>query len=74
MPGISVKIVDPANFEQLPTGREGLLLARGPNVMLGYANQSELTRRVMIDGWYNTGDFARLDADGFLTLTSRVTQ
>jgi MFS family permease len=53
--------------------REDLALARGPNVMRGYANQAELTRRVMIDGWYNTGDFARLDADGFLTLSSRVT-
>jgi acyl-[acyl-carrier-protein]-phospholipid O-acyltransferase / long-chain-fatty-acid--[acyl-carrier-protein] ligase len=68
MPGISVKIVDPANFKQLATGDEGLLLVRGPNVMQGYVNGPELTHRVMIDGWYNTGDLASLDVDGFLTI------
>lgn len=68
MPGISVKIADPATFEQLPTGREGILLVRGPNVMQGYVNGPELTHRVMIDGWYNTGELASLDADGFLTI------
>jgi len=72
MPGISVKVVDPANLEQLPTGREGILLIRGPNVMQGYANGSELTCRVMIDGWYNTGDLASIDADGFLTISGRA--
>ena len=70
MPGISIKIADPVNFEQLPIGREGILLVRGPNVMQGYVNGPELTRRVMIDGWYNTGDLASLDADGFLTIVS----
>jgi acyl-[acyl-carrier-protein]-phospholipid O-acyltransferase / long-chain-fatty-acid--[acyl-carrier-protein] ligase len=72
MPGISVKIVDPGNLQQLPTGGEGLLLVRGPNVMQGYVNGPELTHRVMIDGWYNTGDLASLDVDGFLTIMGRA--
>jgi acyl-[acyl-carrier-protein]-phospholipid O-acyltransferase / long-chain-fatty-acid--[acyl-carrier-protein] ligase len=72
LPGISLKIADPATFEQLPTGREGILLVSGPNVMRGYVNGSELTRKVMIDGWYNTGDLASLDADGFLTVAGRA--
>lgn len=68
LPGISVRIVDPETRHDLPPDTDGLLLVKGPNVMRGYLSDEEQTRRVLVDGWYVTGDRARLDADGFLTV------
>jgi acyl-[acyl-carrier-protein]-phospholipid O-acyltransferase/long-chain-fatty-acid--[acyl-carrier-protein] ligase len=52
-------------------GAEGLLWIGGPNVMQGYLDRPDLTAKVVKDGWYCTGDIARLDADGFITITGR---
>ncbi len=71
LPGISVRIVDPKTKATLPQGAEGMLLIRGPNVMSGYVNGPELTGRVLLDGWYVTGDIASVDADGFLKIKRR---
>ena len=60
---------DPA--EELPVGQEGLLWISGPNVMQGYLDRPDLTERVVRDGWYCTGDVAKLDAEGFITITGR---
>jgi acyl-[acyl-carrier-protein]-phospholipid O-acyltransferase/long-chain-fatty-acid--[acyl-carrier-protein] ligase len=74
IPGVAAKIVDPNTFELLPPGQEGLLLIYGPNVMVGYLNRPELTREVIRDGWYVTGDIAKMDEDGFLTITDRLSR
>jgi acyl-[acyl-carrier-protein]-phospholipid O-acyltransferase/long-chain-fatty-acid--[acyl-carrier-protein] ligase len=71
LPGISVRIVDPITNATLPQGAEGMLLIRGPNVMIGYVNGPELTGKVLVDGWYVTGDTASVDADGFLKIMRR---
>jgi acyl-[acyl-carrier-protein]-phospholipid O-acyltransferase / long-chain-fatty-acid--[acyl-carrier-protein] ligase len=65
LPGVSVRIVDPQTGKALPPGTDGILWVRGPNVMKGYANGD---REVFRDGWYVTGDQARIDEDGFLTV------
>ncbi|GAB4149142.1 MAG: acyl-[ACP]--phospholipid O-acyltransferase [Planctomycetaceae bacterium] len=70
-PGVSAKVVDPDSGEDLGTNTEGLLLIQGANVMLGYLNNPEKTAEVIHDGWYNTGDFARIDDDGFIEITGR---
>ncbi len=74
LPGMSVKIIDPETLQPLAVNQPGLLLVRGPNVMQGYLNQPEKTAAVLRDGWYNTGDIAMLDEDGFLRVTDRLSR
>jgi acyl-[acyl-carrier-protein]-phospholipid O-acyltransferase / long-chain-fatty-acid--[acyl-carrier-protein] ligase len=74
LPGVSVRIVDPETGEQLRTGTPGLLLVRGPNVMLGYLGKPDKTAEVLRGGWYVTGDIAAEDEDGFLTVTDRLSR
>src|SRR5713226_4677823 len=72
LPGMTVKIVDPDTLQTLSVNQPGLLFVRGPNVMRGYLNRPEKTAEVLRDGWYNTGDIAMLDEDGFLRVTDRM--
>lgn len=54
-------------------GDNGVLFARGPNIMMGYWNNPEATRAVLSeDGWLNTGDQVRIDEYGFIHITGRI--
>jgi acyl-[acyl-carrier-protein]-phospholipid O-acyltransferase/long-chain-fatty-acid--[acyl-carrier-protein] ligase len=74
IPGVAVRIVDLETKEPVPPGQEGMLLVKGPNRMLGYLNQPERTAQVFQDDWYVTGDIAKLDEDGFLAITDRISR
>src|ERR1041385_2238948 len=74
LPGITVKIVDPETNQPVAFDQPGLLLVRGPNVMQGYLGRPEKTAEVLKDGWYNTGDIAVLDEDGFIRITDRLSR
>ncbi len=78
LPGCSFRIVDPVTLEKLPVDQDGLILISGTQVMMGYLNDEEKTRSVIVelDGrrWYKTGDKGHLDADGFLTIVDRYSR
>lgn len=69
--GVRAKAVDLETGEDLPAGQPGMLRVAGTNVMKGYLGREDLTRDVIKDGWYVTGDVALLDDDGFITITGR---
>ena len=71
VPGVTVRVLDPESDAAMPVDQPGMLWVKGPNVMQGYLNQPELTAEVIRDGWYKTGDLAKVDADGFITITGR---
>jgi acyl-CoA synthetase (AMP-forming)/AMP-acid ligase II len=68
---VEMRIVDEEDRD-LPPGRPGEILSRGPDLFAGYTDP-ELTARVVTrDGWYRTGDVGVLDEDGYLTITDRL--
>jgi long-chain acyl-CoA synthetase len=72
VPGLAVRIVDPNTLEDVPFGDEGELIVRGPNLMQGYHNKAAETASALRKGWYHTGDLAKSDPSGYLTITGRI--
>ncbi len=65
LPGVEIKIAEP------DAAGVGEVIARGPNVMLGYFENETATRQAIINRWLYTGDLGRLDDDGNLYLVGR---
>ena len=74
IPGVSAMVVDRDTGVGPLINEEGLLLVKGPNLMAGYLNDEARTQEVMRDGWYVTGDIARIDEDGFIFITDRLSR
>ncbi len=68
---VQARIVSLDDGTPLPVGQTGMLQICGPNVMQGYLKRPDLTSKVIRDGWYETGDVAYLDEDGFIFITGR---
>jgi long-chain acyl-CoA synthetase len=71
VPGLAVRIIDLKGNDVSP-GQKGELIVHGPNIMPGYHNKPEETRNSLRNGWYYTGDLAKSDENGFLTITGRL--
>jgi long-chain acyl-CoA synthetase len=72
VPGLAVRIVDASSRDDVALGEEGELIVRGPNLMKGYHNKPEETASALRKGWYHTGDLAKSDPSGYLTITGRI--
>jgi long-chain acyl-CoA synthetase len=70
VPSTEVKCVD-ENGKDVAVGEAGEIIARGPQIMLGYWQKSEETAKSIKDGWFYTGDIAQMDADGYFTIVDR---
>ena len=65
LPGVEIKIKDPDE------NGIGEIIAKGPNIMLGYYKDDENTKNVLNKGWFSTGDLGKIDKDGFVFITGR---
>lgn len=72
LPDVDCRIVDLESGEtELPTGEQGELIIRSPQVMSAYHNMPDETKFALRDGWLFTGDIARMDEDGYFYLVDR---
>lgn len=65
-----IRLVDDEGRD-VPAGEPGELIARSPNVMSGYLKNPEASAATLRGGWLHTGDIARIDAEGFITIVDR---
>ncbi len=70
VPGVETRVVDD-NDRALPPGETGELLIRTPAVMDGYLDSLEETQAVLAEGWFRTGDLARITAEGYVAIVGR---
>jgi acyl-CoA synthetase (AMP-forming)/AMP-acid ligase II len=71
VPTLEAKLVDELDNE-VPAGATGELCVRGAVVIKGYLNRPEATADSIRDGWFHTGDVARIDEDGFVFIVDRI--
>ena len=70
VPSTEVKCVDEKGKE-VTVGEPGEIIARGPQIMLGYWQKPEESKEALNDGWLRTGDIAQMDEDGYFTIVDR---
>jgi long-chain acyl-CoA synthetase len=70
MPSTDIQIVD-ENGKEVNVGESGELIAKGPQIMLGYWNNAKESSATIKDGWLYTGDIAQMDEDGYFQIVDR---
>ncbi len=72
LPNLEVRIVDPKNKIDVPTGQKGEFWLRGPSITPGYWNKPRETEEAFDQDWFKTGDCGFVDNDGYYYLTDRI--
>jgi len=72
LPGLEVRIVDPASLLDVKPGETGEIWLKGPAVTPGYWRKPEETAKTFVNGWFRTGDLGRVDDEGYYYLTDRL--
>lgn len=73
VPNAEVRVVQPDTLEDVPTGEQGELWFRSPQLMKGYHNKPEATAECITeDGWFRTGDIGRVDEGGYIFVEDRL--
>ena len=70
-PGMHIRTVD-FDGKEVPPGEEGRLQVHGPTLFVGYAERPEMTRACFDGPWFDTGDLARIDAEGYVNISGRT--
>ncbi len=70
IPGVKIKVLDPKN-QEVPIGQTGEFVASGKNIMLGYWKAPKITKKVLDDNGYHTGDHGFMDKDGYFFVKGR---
>ncbi|HEY6495931.1 MAG TPA: AMP-binding protein [Trebonia sp.] len=71
LPGMRVRVIGP-DGAPLPHDTEGRLQVAGPFLFVGYLKRLEVTRKLYTGEWFDTGDLATVDGDGYLSITGRT--
>lgn len=75
LPGIAVRMSNPATDEACPIDQQGIIWLKGSNIFPGYLDNPKKTAEVLTeDGWFRTGDVGRVDDDGFLYIEGRISR
>jgi acyl-[acyl-carrier-protein]-phospholipid O-acyltransferase/long-chain-fatty-acid--[acyl-carrier-protein] ligase len=74
LPGLAIKITDPATDREVPINQQGIIWFKGSNVFPGYLGDPKKSADVLKDGWFRTGDVGRVDDDGFLYIEGRISR
>jgi acyl-[acyl-carrier-protein]-phospholipid O-acyltransferase/long-chain-fatty-acid--[acyl-carrier-protein] ligase len=74
LPGIAIRITDPATGKDIPINQQGIIWFKGSNVFSGYLKDPKRSEEVLKDGWFHTGDVGRVDDDGFLYIEGRISR
>ncbi len=75
LPGLAIRITDPASDMEVTINKQGIIWFKGPNVFKGYLGDAKKSAEVLTpDGWFRTGDVGRVDEDGFLYIEGRISR
>ncbi len=74
LPGLAIRITDPATDVDLTIDRQGMIWFKGANIFPGYLGDPKKSAEVLSNGWFRTGDVGRVDDDGFLYIEGRISR